>query len=219
MHGKCSRGENKAMKVTVKEPLPIVEGRLAGVDEAGRGPLVGNVVAAAVILSPDTLLEGLDDSKKLSEKKREKLSLQIKRSALAWSVASVSPSQIDEMNILRASLYAMQLAIEKLTIVPQHVFVDGNHLPDDLPCAAHAIIKGDARVAEISAASILAKVERDAQMVDLHARYPQYGFDRHKGYPTKDHCQRLLEFGACPEHRRSFSPVRRALASAELIAT
>ncbi len=199
------------MKITLQDELPQPDGILAGTDEAGRGPLAGNVVAAAVILDPQRPLAGLDDSKKLSVKKREYLAQEIKRYALAWSVVSISPAQIDEMNILRASLYAMQQAVCRLSVRPDHVFVDGNHLPDNLPCDSSAIIKGDARVAEISAASILAKVERDAQMLVLHQRYPQYGFDAHKGYPTKTHREKLLEFGPCPEHRRSFAPVRQLI--------
>ncbi len=199
------------MKITLQDELPSITGRLAGTDEAGRGPLVGNVVAAAVILDPEKEIAGLDDSKKLSEKKRELLAADIRQHALAWAVVSVSPAQIDTMNILQASLYAMQQAIDRLDVAPDHVFVDGNHLPQNLPCAASAIIKGDARVAEISAASILAKVERDQQMLELHKKYPQYGFNQHKGYPTKIHRERLLEFGICPEHRRSFGPVRALL--------
>ncbi len=200
------------MKITLQDELPLILGKLAGTDEAGRGPLAGNVVAAAVILSPDYIIKGLDDSKKLTEVKRKQLSAEIKQHALSWAVVSVSPSQIDEMNILRASLYAMQQAVDQLDCAPDHVFVDGNHIPEKLPCAATAIIKGDARVAEISAASILAKVERDSQMLLLHEKYPEYGFDQHKGYPTRLHRERLLSLGACPEHRRSFAPVRAVLA-------
>jgi len=199
------------MKITLQDELPIIIGKLAGTDEAGRGPLAGNVVAAAVILNPDNKIIGLDDSKKLSEKKRDALALEIKQYALAWAVVSVSPADIDEMNILRASLFAMQQAVTQLGFAADHVFIDGNHIPENLPCDATAIIKGDSRVAEISAASILAKVERDAQMLELHQQYPLYGFDQHKGYPTKVHRERLIEFGACPEHRRSFAPVRAVL--------
>jgi len=199
------------MKIAVTDELPIISGRLAGTDEAGRGPLAGNVVAAAVILNPEHHIAGLDDSKKLSEKKRIVLAAEIKQHALAWAVVSVSAEQIDTMNILRASLFAMQQAVTQLGFAADHVFIDGNHIPENLPCDATAIIKGDSRVAEISAASILAKVERDAQMVDLHEKYPLYGFDQHKGYPTKVHRERLIEFGACPEHRRSFAPVRAVL--------
>ena len=199
------------MIIRLQDDLPLVKGWLAGTDEAGRGPLAGNVVAAAVILNPEQCIQGLDDSKKLSAKKREILALKIKTYALAWSVVSVSPAQIDTMNILRASLFAMQQAVLKLAVLPDHVFVDGNHLPDHLPCRATAIIKGDARVAEISAASILAKVTRDEQMLSLHKRYPEYGFDQHKGYPTRKHREILNKVGPCPQHRRSFAPVRTVL--------
>lgn len=196
------------MKITLQEELPEINGLLAGTDEAGRGPLAGNVVAAAVILNPDEPITGLDDSKKLSEKKRQLLAIEIKQKALSWSVVSVSPQQIDEMNILQASLFAMKTAAENLNVVPDHVFVDGNKTLNDCFCNTTAIIKGDSRVAEISAASILAKVERDAQMLALHKQYPEYGFDKHKGYPTKAHREILGDIGPCPEHRRSYAPVR-----------
>ena len=199
------------MKISVQEELPRVNGLLAGTDEAGRGPLAGSVVAAAVILDPLQSIEGLDDSKKLSEKKREQLFDQIREKALAWSIISVSAQKIDEMNILQASLLAMQTAVESLHVQPDHVFVDGNKTLVDCAIASTAIIKGDARVAEIAAASILAKVERDRQMLDLHRQYPEYGFDRHKGYPTKAHREILQRLGPCPEHRRSYGPVREAL--------
>jgi ribonuclease HII len=199
------------MKVTLQDELPEIKGLLAGTDEAGRGPLAGNVVAAAVILDMAVTIDGLDDSKKLSEKKRQTLAEEIKQKALAWSVVSISPQQIDEMNILQASLFAMKTAAEDLTVRPDHVFVDGNKTLIDCFCDNTAIIKGDSRVAEISAASILAKVERDAQMLELHKQYPEYGFDKHKGYPTKVHREILNEIGPCPEHRRSYAPVRDAL--------
>jgi ribonuclease HII len=201
------------MKITLQEELPVINGLLAGTDEAGRGPLAGNVVAAAVILNPDAIIIGLDDSKKLSEKKRQSLALEIKQKALAWSVISISPRQIDEMNILQASLFAMKMAAEKLDVRPSHIFVDGNKTLLDCFCDSTAIIKGDSRVAEISAASILAKVERDAQMLELHKQYPEYGFDKHKGYPTRAHREILKAIGPCPEHRRSYAPVREALAT------
>ena len=184
---RTGRTHNTIMKITLQDELPVIEGLLAGTDEAGRGPLAGNVVAAAVILNPDQAIDGLDDSKKLSEKKRRFLAVEIKQKALAWSVVSISPQQIDEMNILQASLFAMRSAAEKLQVRPDHVFVDGNKILLDCFCGNTAIIKGDSRVAEISAASILAKVERDAQMLALHQQYPAYGFDKHKGYPTKVH--------------------------------
>ncbi len=198
------------MKITLQDDLPVISGLLAGTDEAGRGPLAGNVVAAAVILNSSEKIEGLDDSKKLSEKKRQFLASEIKQKALAWSVVSVTPQQIDEMNILQASLFAMKQAAEKLKVKPDHVFVDGNKTLLECFCANTAIIKGDSRVAEISAASILAKVERDAQMLVLHQQYPAYGFDKHKGYPTKVHREILNKIGPCPEHRRSYAPVREA---------
>jgi ribonuclease HII len=199
------------MKITLQEDLPAVAGLLAGTDEAGRGPLVGNVVAAAVILDPERPIDGLDDSKKLTAKRREALYDQIMSHALACAVVSVSPQQIDEMNILQASLYAMRTAAEQLDPRPDHIFVDGNKTLPACFCGSTAIIKGDSRVAEISAASILAKVERDRQMIALHEQYPQYGFDGHKGYPTRAHFAALAEHGPCPEHRRSFGPVRRLL--------
>lgn len=200
--------------IRADEPIPVMAGLIAGVDEAGRGPLVGNVVAAAVILDPDNPVDGLADSKILSEKKREHLAAEIKTKALAWAVASVTPAEIDELNILWASMSAMARAVHALDTAPEHAFIDGNRCPKDLHCPATAIIKGDARVAAISAASILAKVERDAQMLALHAVYPQYGFDQHKGYPTQVHLQALEAFGICPEHRRSYGPVQRLLACA-----
>jgi ribonuclease HII len=196
--------------MTFQDELPQIIGLLAGVDEAGRGPLVGNVVAAAVILDGERPIAGLRDSKKLSAARREKLALEIKRHARAWAVVSVSAGEIDAINILQATLSAMRQAVEQLDIRPDHVFIDGNRCPlIDIP--ATAIVKGDDRVAEISAASILAKVERDAQMDVLHQQFPQYGFDRHKGYPTKAHMAALTEYGPCPEHRRSYAPVRRAV--------
>ncbi len=202
------------MKITLQDELPVITGLLAGTDEAGRGPLAGNVVAAAVILNPDKPIQGLDDSKKLSEKKRLLLAEEIKQKALSWAVVSISPQQIDEMNILQASLFAMRSAAENLHVPPEHVFVDGNKTLADCFCGSTAIIKGDSRVAEISAASILAKVERDAQMLALHKQYPEYGFDQHKGYPTRAHREILSSIGPCPEHRRSYAPVRDALAEA-----
>lgn len=193
-----------------QDELPVVEGLLAGVDEAGRGPLVGNVVAAAVILDHNNPVDGLTDSKKLSASRREKLAGQIRERAIAWSVISIDAREIDRINILQATLLAMKQAVEQLAIAPQHVFIDGNRCPD-IQVPATAVVKGDARVAEISAASILAKVERDAQMIALHEAYPQYGFDKHKGYPTASHMEALAEYGPCPEHRQSYRPVREAL--------
>ena len=197
------------MAINLQDELPDVEGLVAGVDEAGRGPLVGNVVAAAVILDRDNPVDGITDSKKLSASRRELLAWQIRERAIAWSVISIDAREIDRINILQATMLAMKQSIEQLTTLPDHVFIDGNRCPDvDIPSTA--VVKGDLRVAEISAASILAKVERDAQMLALHETYPQYGFDKHKGYPTKDHMQALKEHGPCPQHRRSYAPVKRA---------
>lgn len=184
---------------------------VAGVDEVGRGPLVGDVVTAAVILDPANPIPGLADSKKLSEKKREQLAPLIRERALAWAIGRCSPAEIDELNILHATLLAMQRAVAGLAVQPGFVFVDGNRCPT-LPMAARAVVKGDSRVAEISAASILAKVARDREMLALDARHPQYGFARHKGYPTKEHLAALAAHGALAEHRRSFRPVALALA-------
>ena len=183
---------------------------IAGVDEAGRGPLVGSVVAAAVILDPLNPIEGLNDSKKLTEKKRTVLEIEIKQKALAWAVASVDEQEINRINILQDSLLAMKRAVEALHQTPDMVLVDGNKCPD-LNCRVEAIVKGDSKEAAISAASILAKVDRDRQMIDLHAQYPQYGFDKHKGYPTKVHMELLNQHGPCPLHRKSFGPVKKLL--------
>lgn len=181
---------------------------IAGVDEVGRGPLVGAVVTAAVILDPNNPIEGLNDSKKLSEKKRLALAEEIKQKALAWSLGRAEPEEIDELNILHATMLAMKRAVENLKIQPHLVLVDGNRVPD-VVMPAQAIVKGDSLVAEISAASILAKVSRDHEMEELDKQYPQYAFAKHKGYPTKLHLEKLAEFGPLPQHRRSFSPVRK----------
>jgi len=183
---------------------------LCGVDEAGRGPLAGAVFAAAVILDPARPILGLADSKKLSEKKREALALEIKEYALAWAIASASAEEIDHINILQASLLAMRRAVEGLAIVPHAVAVDGLHCPS-LNMPTTAVVRGDSLIAEISAASILAKTARDAEMLELHRIYPDFGFDRHKGYPTADHLAAILQHGISPIHRRSFGPVRRVL--------
>ena len=185
--------------------------KTAGVDEAGRGPLVGSVVAAAVILDPENPIEGLNDSKKLSEKKREKLFIEIQEKALAWAVAEASAAEIDELNILQASLLAMRRAVEKLGLQPEHVLVDGNKIPQGLSVSCDAVVGGDAIHPEISAASILAKVSRDREMAELDRLYPQFGFAKHKGYPTKAHFEAIAEHGVIAEHRRSFGPVRKAL--------
>jgi ribonuclease HII len=182
--------------------------RVAGVDEAGRGPLAGAVFAAAVVLDPHNPVHGLDDSKKLSEKRRSELEQEIKARSLGWSIAQASVTEIDRINILQASLLAMKRAIEGLDQAPNHVLVDGNRIPDiDCPCLA--VVGGDAIHAEISAASILAKQARDRYMIALAGRFPQYGFDRHKGYPTRAHITALEIFGVTEHHRRTFGPVRR----------
>ncbi|MCJ8298608.1 MAG: ribonuclease HII [Pseudomonadales bacterium] len=186
--------------------------KLAGCDEVGRGPLVGDVVAAAVILAPARPIAGLADSKKLSEKKREYLYQQIIENALCYALGRASAQEIDQINILHASMLAMQRSIHGLSIAPQMVLVDGNRCPKiDYPCVA--IVKGDAKVAAISAASILAKVVRDREMQALHALHPEYGFDRHKGYPTKDHMAALVKYGPLPGYRKSFKPVKMLLAT------
>ncbi|MBU9850504.1 ribonuclease HII [Rahnella aceris] len=183
---------------------------IAGVDEVGRGPLVGAVVTAAVILDPAHPIAGLADSKKLSEKRREALYIEIKEKALAWSLGRAEPHEIDELNILHATMLAMQRAVAGLCITPDMVLIDGNRCPK-LPMASQAIVKGDSKVAEISAASILAKVTRDREMVELDLQFPEYGFAKHKGYPTPVHLESLARLGATTHHRRSFSPVKRAL--------
>lgn len=181
----------------------------AGVDEAGRGALAGPVVVAAVILDETQPIDGLADSKILTARRREQLADNIERYALAWKVVRITPKKIDQINILQASLLGMQRAVAKLDTQPQHVLVDGNRAPEfDMP--ATAIIKGDATEPAISAASILAKVHRDRLMVKMEQRFPGYGFDRHKGYPTQAHRQCLSELGPCPEHRRSYAPVIQA---------
>ena len=185
--------------------------KIAGVDEAGRGPLVGSVVAAAVILDPNNPILGLNDSKKLTEKKREKLFVEIQEKALAWCIAEASHTEIDEINILQASLLAMRRAVEGLNMTPEHVRVDGNKIPAGLQMSCEAVVGGDALHADISAASILAKVTRDHQMVEMDAQYPQYGFAKHKGYPTKAHFEAIAEHGVIDEHRRSYAPVKKAL--------
>lgn len=187
--------------------------RIAGVDEAGRGPLVGSVVAAAVILDPNNPIEGLNDSKKLTEKKREKLFIEIQEKALAWAIAEASAAEIDEHNILQASLLAMRRAVEALDIQPDHVLVDGNKIPQGLAMSCDAVIGGDTLHAEISAASILAKVTRDRQMVEMDHKFPHFGFAKHKGYPTKAHFEAIALHGVIEEHRRSFGPVRKAIAA------
>ncbi len=183
---------------------------IAGVDEVGRGPLAGPVVAAAVILDPARPIPGLADSKKLTEKRRELLSGQIREQALAWSLGRAEVEEIDRINILQASLLAMQRAVEGLSVAPHKALVDGNKLPR-LACLAQAIVGGDSSVEAISAASIIAKVARDRELVGLDSQYPGYGLAKHKGYPTKFHMEALRNLGVTPIHRRSFGPVKRLL--------
>jgi ribonuclease HII len=190
--------------------LIIPPGLVCGIDEAGRGPLAGPVVAAAVILDPARPIAGLNDSKKLSEKKREALAILIREHAIAWAVAEATVEEIDRLNILQATFLAMQRAVAGLAVLPTSAMVDGNRCPK-LAMPVEAVVKGDGKIASIAAASILAKTVRDAGMLALHLEYPQYGFDRHMGYPTAAHFQSLQEFGASPVHRRSFGPVARQL--------
>ena len=190
----------------------------AGVDEAGRGPLVGSVFAAAVMLPADYDLPGLADSKKLSEHRRDKLAVQIRAQALAWSVAAADVAEIGQYNILHATLLAMRRAVAGLNRLPEKVWIDGNRIPPDLPIPAEAVVQGDGKIAAISAASILAKTARDAQMYALDAQYPQYGFARHKGYGTAAHLAALQQHGVLPQQRAEFAPVRALLAQGRLFA-
>ncbi len=182
---------------------------IAGVDEAGRGPLAGPVFAAAVILDPARPIAGLRDSKLLSAPRRERLAVEIRAQATAWAIASADVAEIDALNILQATLLAMRRAVLALAVAPQQALIDGNHCPS-LSCPARAVVGGDRDVAAISAASILAKTARDALLVELDARYPLYGFARNKGYGTAAHLAALLRHGPCPIHRRSFAPVAQA---------
>jgi ribonuclease HII len=185
--------------------------RLAGVDEAGRGPLAGPVAIAAVILDPARRIRGLDDSKALTEARREVLYARIVERALAWHVVFIDCTEIDRINIFQATLLGMRRALVALAPTAQYALVDGNHLPPSLPCPARAVVGGDASEPAISAASILAKVSRDRHMVALAQRWPGYGFERHKGYSVPEHLAALARLGPCPEHRRSFAPVRALL--------
>jgi len=184
--------------------------KIAGVDEVGRGALAGDVVAAAVILDPQQPIDGLMDSKRLSPKKREKFAAEIKAKALSWHIAAVDVGDIDRLNILQASLLAMKKAVEGLSVQPDEVLIDGKQCPD-LPYPMTAIVKGDDSEAAIAAASIIAKVYRDEKMIALDANYPEYGFAKHKGYPTKQHLDALMNYGASDIHRSSFSPVAKLL--------
>jgi ribonuclease HII len=179
---------------------------IAGVDEAGRGPLAGPVVAAAVILDPDRRLRGLRDSKVLTPVERERLAVQIRANAIAWAVGFADVGEIDTLNILRASLLAMRRAVHALAVAPTEALVDGNQCPE-LDCPVYAIVKGDRDIASISAASIIAKTTRDAMLVELDRVYPVYGFAQHKGYSTREHIAALNRHGPCPAHRRFFAPV------------
>jgi ribonuclease HII len=190
--------------------LVYPDGLVCGIDEAGRGPLAGPVVAAAVILDPKRPIAGLNDSKKLSEKKRERLAEAIKEQAIAWAIAWATVEEIDNINILQASLLAMQRAVARLGVAPVSALVDGNVCPA-LQCPVQAVVKGDGSIAPIAAASILAKTSRDHEMLRLHQAYPQYGLDRHMGYPTAVHLQALREHGVTVIHRRSYAPVRHLL--------
>ncbi len=186
---------------------------VAGVDEAGRGPLAGPVLCAAVILPPDDGLAGLDDSKKLTEARRERLFDAIRETAAGYAIVAVEAEEIDRLNIFQATMQGMARALHALPACPELALIDGNKVPPGLPCPARALVGGDALERSIMAASVLAKVSRDRIMLALHAEYPEYGFDRHKGYPTPAHLQALRRHGACPQHRRSFAPVRSALLS------
>lgn len=190
--------------------MPPTRRYIAGVDEVGRGPLAGPVVAAAVILDPNRPIEGLDDSKRLSEDRRRLLAALIEERAVAWALGRAEVAEIDRLNILQATLLAMRRAVEALPVAADHARVDGNRCPD-LSCSVEAVIGGDRSVAEISAASILAKVARDREMIELDLRYPGYGFARHKGYPTRFHVEALALLGVSEIHRRSFGPVKRLL--------
>jgi len=194
------------LKVEVSSDRKLI----AGVDEAGRGPLAGPVIAAAVILDDNNRIEGLGDSKTLSEMTRLRLAEQIRQKSVAWAIGQVEHEQIDELNILNASMLAMQKAVQALGVVPHHVQVDGNRCPE-LNCSVEAIVKGDALIRAIGAASILAKVTRDTIMIEMDERYPGYGFAKHKGYPTRQHNDALARLGVCEIHRRSYAPVRKFL--------
>jgi ribonuclease HII len=190
----------------MRNPVHLV----CGVDEAGRGPLAGPVYAAAVILDPAARIAGLADSKKLSASRREELAAQIRRHALAWAVASATVAEIDTINILQASLLAMRRAVEQLSLAPSKVLVDGNQCPV-IAYPVEAVVRGDSLIPAISAASILAKTARDAEMLRLHQLYPDYELDRHKGYPTAAHLAALRRYGVCEIHRRSYAPIRKLL--------
>jgi ribonuclease HII len=194
----------------MEDEIQLPPGRVAGVDEAGRGPLAGPVIAGAVILDPSRPIDGLRDSKRLTARRRERLYEEISECALAWAVGRAEVEEIDRINILQASLLAMQRAVQALMPAAEHVLVDGNRCPE-FACPAQAIVKGDDKVAAISAASIMAKVTRDREMVDMDRAFPGYGLAQHKGYPSKAHMEALEALGITPIHRRSYAPVRRIL--------
>lgn len=194
----------------IRASLEYLAANICGIDEAGRGPLAGPVVAAAVILDPACPIAGLNDSKKLSARKREALAIEIRAKAVAWAVASASVEEIDRLNILKATFLAMERAVAGLSMVPVGAVVDGNRCPK-LAIPVEAVVKGDGKLACIAAASILAKTVRDEGMLELHQQFPQYGFDRHMGYPTAAHVAALQAHGPCPYHRRSFGPVAQLL--------
>jgi|SRR5690625_533874 len=201
------------MQAELFDDLMTAHHNIVGVDEAGRGPLAGPVAAAAVILPSKYQLSGLTDSKALTAKQRYNLAEAIKNTASAWAIGWASVAEIDTLNILQATLLAMQRACKSLHLSSHYILVDGNHIPENLPRPAQAIVKGDRLVPAIAAASILAKTARDKVCEQLHERYPQYGFNQHKGYATRLHLERLQQYGACIEHRRSFAPVRRVIAT------
>jgi ribonuclease HII len=208
-----SAGEPRAGQLPFGRDLgegTVARGAIAGVDEVGRGPLAGPVVAAAVILDPARPIDGLDDSKRLTSRRRESLAAEIRVVAVAWALGRAEVHEIDALNVLRASMLAMERAVAALPVRPRHVFVDGNRTPT-LPVPATAIVGGDGRVAEIAAASILAKVARDAELVEFDAVHPGYGFAGHKGYASRAHLEALARLGPTPIHRRSFAPVRALL--------
>ena len=200
----------KFLRASQLSLLVDVQGLMAGVDEVGRGPLAGPVVAAAVILDERRVIRGLNDSKMLTALTRERLSIEIRKKALCVSIGHATVDEIDRINILQAALLAMRRAVEGLTMQPQIVLVDGNQRPE-LTMPVRTVVGGDAKVRSISAASIIAKVHRDRLCMQLHDEHPQYGFDSHKGYSTPEHLNALREHGACPHHRRSFAPVRSVL--------
>jgi ribonuclease HII len=223
---KTTKKVKKPKKVFAPFEYPVAY-CIAGVDEVGRGPLVGDVVTAAVILDPENPIEGLMDSKKLSEKKRQILSVEIKEKAIAWAVGRASPEEIDTLNILHATMLAMQRAVQDLLVTPDYVLVDGNRCPiflsanseGDGRIDSQSVVKGDDRVAEISAASILAKVARDNEMMALDELHPEYGFAQHKGYPTKVHLEKIVEHGVLDCYRASFKPVAQVIAMQGVLPT